>query len=53
MNPSSSSTTGPGRKNLAHPVSFIDLHEIDVYAQSGENEGERDRERQGSLETAY
>jgi hypothetical protein len=42
-----------GRKEMAHPVTFVDLHEIDVYAQSGENERERDHECQGSLETTY
>lgn len=34
-------------------MTFIDLHEIDVYAQSGEYECERDDERQGALETMY
>lgn len=41
------------QEESAHPVTFIDLHEIDVYAQSGENECERDDERQGALETMY
>jgi hypothetical protein len=50
MNPRQGTLAG---RKIAHPVTFIDLHEIDVYAQSGENEPERDHERQGSLETTY
>ena len=43
----------PQEGKNAHQVTFVDPHEIDVYAQSDENERERDHERQGALETTY